>query len=119
MDMTEDGIHLLPTEDTGKAFFLLGFQNLENMPFPADETMIMAEKPKAAVTALIIVFGPNVGAIPPWLPWKGRKLPKERATTGGLPLQTGSNDDQGRIVLCISLDGTGRGLHFPDDLTGF
>ena len=56
MDMTEDGIHLLPTEDTGRAFFLLGFQDLENVPFLADNMLI--EKTDTTLTDFHGVRGP-------------------------------------------------------------
>ncbi len=37
MDITQDAVYFLSTEDTGKLFFFLGFENSKDMPFPADD----------------------------------------------------------------------------------
>ena len=47
LNLVEDAEHFFPTEDAWQTLFLLGLENLENMPFASDDVFI--KKPDGAV----------------------------------------------------------------------
>jgi len=55
-NLTENAVDFFPTEDARKALFLLGLQNLEDVPFPLDDVLV--KKSDAAVTDSHGVGGP-------------------------------------------------------------